>query len=576
MIGFYIVRRLSLQLLLVVKLLLLWQIVKNMQKVLTSAEMREIDLQTTEKYGIPSILLMENAAHAAARIILEKVGGSVVDKTVLILCGKGNNGGDGAALARVLWTLGADVEVCLIGKVEDTTGDARTNFEILRRISDQECFELTQADIVLEEIETLEEWLEYDSLNFRSEDPEIIVDALFGTGLTRPLEDLHAQVAAFMFAYSMENIEQETLIVALDIPSGLNPDEAGKCCVTPCADLTISFTAPKIANILPPACNYNGELFIANIGSPCELLNRTPSKTFLAEKTDAGDWLLKTKYKSNSYKNKRGHALIVGGAKNYAGAAILAGNAAIISGVGLATVAAPESAHNAIASRMLPEVMTRSAAETENGAISHEAVGEILEFIEGKIDAVAVGSGLSSSEESTRRFVREFVEQRKTPLVIDADGLNALAPFELNGSDRLPLILTPHEGEFLKLLGASDKEALKDRVKAARDFAEKHCVILVLKGERTLIAAPDGRVVINPTGNSGLGKAGNGDTLAGIITGFLAQAAQLKIDVFETVVAAVYLAGTAGDIAAENLGKRSMLASDVRECLREAFEKISN
>jgi NAD(P)H-hydrate epimerase len=183
---------------------------------------------------------------------------------------------------------------------------------------------------------------------------------------------------------------------------------------------------------------------------------------------------------------------------------------------------------------------------------------------------------LSSSDESTRRLVRRLVEERRTPVVIDADGLNSLAPFDLQGSDELPLILTPHEGEFLKLLGREDKEALKDRVSVVREFAQKHHVILVLKGERALIAAPDGQVVINPTGNAGLGKAGNGDTLAGIVVGFAAQAAQMKIEIFETVVAAVYLAGLAGDIAAQKYGKRSMLASDVRECLREAFEAIEN
>lgn len=547
-----------------------------MQKILTVEEMREVDRLTTEKYGIPSILLMENAAHAAARVITQRLGGSVVDKTVLVLCGKGNNGGDGAALARILWTQGADVEVCLIGKVEETVGDARTNFDILQKISDKEGFELTQADLVFEEIDTLEEWLEYDSLNFHSEDPDVIVDALFGTGLTRPLEEIHEQVAAFIFAYNLDNVDQSTLIVSLDVPSGLDADKAEKCCVTPCSNITVSFTAPKIANVLPPASNYNGELFVANIGSPCELINNSPSQTFLTEKKDAKDWLTKTKFTSASYKNKRGHALVVGGAKNYAGAAILSGNAAIVSGVGLATVAAPESVHNAIASRMLPEVMTRSVTETANGAIAREAANEILEFIEGKIDAVVVGSGMSSSEESTRKFAREFVEKRKTPVVIDADALNSLAPFDLQGSDEFPLILTPHEGEFLKLLGTEDKEAIKDRVEAARDFAEKHNVILVLKGERSLVAAPDGRVVVNPTGNSGLGKAGNGDTLVGIIVGFLAQAVQMKVDIFETVVVAIYIAGFAADIAERKYGKRSMLATDVRECLQEAFESMTN
>ena len=174
--------------------------------------------------------------------------------------------------------------------------------------------------------------------------------------------------------------------------------------------------------------------------------------------------------------------------------------------------------------------------------------------------SIGIGCGLGAEAKTTKDFVREVVTKRKTPIVIDADGLNALAPFELEGNDEFPLILTPHEGEFLRLLGTKDKEILKDRVKAVRDFAEKHKVILVLKGERVLIGAPDGRVVINPTGNSGLGKAGNGDTLTGIITGFVAQAAQMKIDIFETVVAAVYISRLAGDIAAEKFGKRTMFA----------------
>ena len=544
-----------------------------MRKILTAEEMREVDRLTIERYGIPSILLMENAAQAAARVILERCGGSVADKTVLVLCGKGSNGGDGAALGRILWTLGADVEVVLIGTVDETKGDARTNFDILQKITTYEGFELTQADLAFEEIKDLEEWLEYDSLNFGSNDPDILIDALFGTGLDRPLEDVCEQVAAYISAFN-EDDEQKTLIISLDLPSGLNADQSEKNGVSVCAHLTVTFTAPKLANVLPPAANYNGELHVVNIGSPCELINNSPSQTFLTEEKDACDWLAKTNFSTASYKNRRGHALVVGGAKNYAGAAILSGNAAIISGAGLATVATPESVHNAVASRMLPEIMTRSVTETPNGAIADAAVEEILEFIEGKIDAVAVGCGMSSSEESTRKFARRFIEQRKTPVVVDADALNSLAPFDLHGSDALPIILTPHEGEFLKLLGTKDKAAIENRVQAARDFAVKHNVILVLKGERSLIAAPDGNVVINPTGNSGLGKAGNGDTLLGIIAGFVAQAVQMKINIFETVIAAVYLAGLAGDIAAQKIGKRSMLATDVRECLQQAFEKV--
>ncbi len=544
-----------------------------MQKVLSAEEMREVDRLTTAKYGIPSLVLMENAAHATAKIILEKLGGSVEGKSVLVLCGKGNNGGDGAALARILWTQGADVEVCLFGKVEETKGDARANFEILNKITDFEGFELDQADLAFEEIETMEEWLEYDSLNFHQDDPDILIDALFGTGLTRPLESVYEQAAAFIAAFNEDGGERTTFVVSLDLPSGLKSDDAKIQSAHPNAHLTVTFTAPKIANVLPPASRYNGELVVANIGSPFELIEASPSQLFVAERADAKHWLEQTKFSDDSYKNKRGHALLIAGSNNYAGAAVLCGNAAIRSGVGLVTIATPESARNSIASRALPEVMVRGVAETESGAISEKAFPEIEKFWK-NIDAVAIGSGLSSSDESTRKFVRKVVENRKTPVVIDADGLNSLAPFDLQGLGDLPLILTPHEGEFLKLLGTKDKEILSDRVHAVRDFAQKHDVILVLKGERALIAAPDGRVIINPTGNSGLGKAGNGDTLTGIIAGFLAQAVQMRVDICETVVAAVYFAGFAGDIADEKFGKRVMTAGDVRECLAEAFENI--
>ena len=545
-----------------------------MQKILSAAEMREVDRQTTEKYGIPSFLLMENAAHAAACVITEKLGGSVSEKSFLILCGKGSNGGDGAALARILWQRGADVEVCFFGRVEEAKADARANFEILRKLSGQRFVDLTKPDISFEEFTQLDEWREYVSTNFHHDDPDVLVDALFGTGLTRPLDDEYREVVSYIKAFNVEGFEQEVLVVSLDVPSGLDADCAENIGTNPQAHLTITFTAPKPANVLPPAANCNGELVTVDIGSPCELVESSPSQLFLADEKDARRWLEQTKFSSASYKNKRGHALLIAGSNNYAGAAVLSGNAAIRSGVGLVTIAAPESMQNAIASRVLSEVMTRGVAETKSGAVAEQAFAEIDDFIEGKIDAVAIGSGLSSTDASTKKLVRKVVEKRKTPIVIDADGLNLLAPFKLKGSQDLPLILTPHAGEFLKLIGAKDKEALKDRVKAVRDFAQKHNVIVVLKGERNLIAAPDGRVVINPTGNSGLGKAGNGDVLAGIITGFVAQSVQMKVDIFETVVAAVYIAALAGDLAEKKLGKRAMLASNVAECLTEAFRKL--
>ena len=299
-------------------------------------------------------------------------------------------------------------------------------------------------------------------------------------------------------------------------------------------------------------------------------------------------WLEQTKFTDNSYKNKRGHTLLIAGSGSYSGAAVLCGNAAMRSGVGLVTIVTPRSSKDSVVSRVLPEVMVRGVSETDSGSISDDAFIEIRDLLE-KADSVAIGSGLSQ-DESTKRFVQKVVVERKCPTVIDADALNLLSPFRTEmqkparnkaasktySSHELPLILTPHEGEFMRLLGTDDKEVIKDRVAAVREFSAKHGVILVLKGERVLIGEPGGKVVVNPTGNSGLGKAGNGDTLSGILAGFVAQAVKFEIDMFETVVAAVYIAGMAGDIAEKKYGKRVMTASDVRESLAEAFEHIGS
>jgi len=325
-------------------------------------------------------------------------------------------------------------------------------------------------------------------------------------------------------------------------------------------------------------------LIVADIGSPQELIDEQPSQLFLAERTDAAKWLERTAFSSDDYKNKRGHALVIAGSSDYSGAAVLAGNAAMRSGVGLVTLACPAEVKTEIASRLLPEVI-----------LSTIESAEFDEHIE-KADAIAVGCGLDANDRSIEKLIRKIVEGRSVPVIVDAGALWFFDPPEgllqrrstgrdLPGqnparskgtakAEKRPLILTPHEGEFLRLLGTDDKAAITDRVAAVRDFATGNNVILVLKGERVLIAAPDGRVVVNPTGNSGLGKAGNGDTLTGILAGFVAQAAKMKIDIFETVVAAVYVAGMAGDVAEKNWGKRVMTASDVRESLAEVFKSL--
>jgi ADP-dependent NAD(P)H-hydrate dehydratase / NAD(P)H-hydrate epimerase len=551
-------------------------IIADMQRVISATGMRELDRLTTERYATPSLLLMEAAATAAARSIAARFPNGLADKTARIICGRGQNGGDGAALARSLWLAGVRTDVVLIGRVEETKKDARVNFEIVRHLASFEAgSRQSPPPLTFVECESIADW--EDAARPRHT-YAIIVDALFGTGLSRPLEGIPLMVVehlALIRRARERACEADPLIVSLDIPSGLNADGAEVAGEVVRADLTVTFTAPKPANVLPPASHYNGQLVIADIGSPPALIEAATTKLFLTEERDARRWLIETRYHADSYKNTHGHALLIAGSRGLAGAAILCANAAMRAGAGLVTVATPLSALSTVAAQAMPEVMTAALAETVDGAVSDAAVEHVME-LKKRASVIAIGPGLTSADESTRRFVRAIIERRTTPVVIDADGLNALAPWPsaLRGTEEHPLILTPHPGEMLRLLGTADTAALSDRVAAAREFATTHAVILVLKGTRTLVAAPDGRVHVNPTGNAGLGTAGAGDTLTGIITGFNAQAyATLKegADALAATIAAVYIGGLAGDIAARENGMRTITASDIREHLSAAI-----
>ena len=539
--------------------------------------MREIDRLTTERCGTPSLRLMEAAATVVAQAVTERLSGEVAGKSAFVLCGRGNNGGDGAATARLLALAGAHVEVVLFGKVEQTKGDARTNFEAAQSLADDG--PSGRGQIEFSECESTEEW--HVLLSRLSELPEVIIDALFGTGLTRPVEGVSGEVVQFLKKLCASRSSPERarpLIVSIDIPSGLNSDTAELVGEAIHADVTVTMTAPKPANVLPPAAHYNGELIVADIGSPVELIEEAKSQLFLTEESDARRWLIQTRYTPDSYKTTHGHALIIAGSRGFTGAAALCGNAAMRAGTGLVTVATPASSQPLVATQVMPEVMTTALAETDRGAVSDEAADYVLKFA-ARADVIAIGPGLSSEDERTRNFVREVVERRGTPIVIDADGLNCLSPWpaELCGSRDHPIVLTPHPGEMLRLIGAEGKSALHDRVAAARAFATTHEVILLLKGSRSLIAAPDGRVFVNPTGNAGLGTAGAGDTLTGVITGFLAQEYGTMTDdadALSTVIAALYVSGLAGDLAARDLGMRTMVASDIREHFSAAIRSL--
>jgi ADP-dependent NAD(P)H-hydrate dehydratase / NAD(P)H-hydrate epimerase len=548
----------------------LFIILPIMRKIISAEEMRLVDRRTSESFAVPSLLLMESAATGVANHLSLLLPST---SKALILCGPGNNGGDGAALARLLWVRGFHIDVVLFGSMEKLKGDVRTNFEIVSKLAS-----LNDTRLSFLEFNAGENWKQLADLNSNY---DVVVDALFGTGLTRPLDGIFREVAEHINSLKSEREKLNAigpLIVSLDLPSGLNADIAEPIGPTVTSDLTITFTAPKPANVLPPASFSGGELEIVDIGSPYNLIDEVGSRLFLVERDDACNWLKLTRYKSGSYKNTHGHSLIIAGSKNMSGAAVLCGKGAMKSGSGLVTVATSKSAFSHVTARVIPEIMTAALPETAAGAINLEAL-ELVAELSNRATAIAIGPGLTAQDESTRRFVREVVERRTVPVVIDADGLNALAPWpeELRGSYDLPIVITPHAGEMLRLLGEKDKDQLSDRLKRIQEFATTYHVILVLKGARTLIAAPDGRVFINPTGNPGLGTAGTGDTLTGIITSFLAQSFALladNADALSAVITAVYIGGLAGDIAAKSKGMRTLVASDVSDFLGAAILEL--
>ena len=496
-------------------------------KVLTAAQMREVDLRTIEM-GVPGIVLMENAGQR----VVEFLAGTfapLAQQRIVVLCGKGNNGGDGMVVARQLATRlrPQTLYVVLAATPEELKGDALANYHMLRACG------VPVAQEIRPEMR----------------DATIVIDALLGTGLQGP-------VTGRMLEWVREVNEGFPLasVVAIDIPSGLESDAAATTGVTARADYTVTFTAPKIGQVLPPNCFRVGRLRVAPIGSPLSLLEEDPA-LFLSLVEPALFAPLLGPRVPSANKGDFGHVLVVAGSRGKTGAAAMTGLAALRSGAGLVTVASAESAIPLIAGHA-PELMTAPLPETTAGSISLR--GFDLAKLTEKKSVLALGPGLGTETETVelvQRIVREF----SGPLVIDADGLNALAgaPFESAGRLR---VLTPHPGEMARLTGQSTEEVQRDRVACARSFATERQVVLVLKGYRTLIAFPDGRVWINPTGTPALATGGTGDILTGTIAGFLAQ---FPGDADRAVAAAVYLHGLAGELGAAELGEKCLIATDL-------------
>jgi hydroxyethylthiazole kinase-like uncharacterized protein yjeF len=513
-------------------------------RVLNTAQMREADRRTIDDIGIPSLVLMENAGRQTVAA-MEAMYGDLLERQVAILCGRGNNGGDGFVVARTLVQRGVDVSVFLIGRVADVRGDARINLEILGRLG-----------LAVVEIADSQAW----ELHFSEvSDCTLIVDAIFGTGLNAP-------VSGFIESVVTDVNHSGIPVVAIDLPSGLSADSPDPIGPSVEAGLTVTLAAPKLPLVLPPGETHAGDIVIADIGIPGDVLEALdgPRVDLL---TRASMRELVTPRTPDSHKGDYGRVLIVAGSRGRTGAAHLAAVGALRSGAGLVTIATPAACQPIVAA-MGPEYMTEALDESAEG-LDPDGVDRVIELAR---DVLAIGPGLGQAP-GTRAFITRLVDRASMPLVIDADGLNAFTddPDRLAGREGRDIIITPHPGEMARLVGMSTDEVQASRLEIARNFAIAHHVFVVLKGHRTLIATPDAKVFINPTGNPGMATGGTGDVLTGMIAAWLAQ----LLDAEAACKLAVYLHGLAGDLAEADEGEVAMTSADVAGHLGDAMLELT-
>jgi hydroxyethylthiazole kinase-like uncharacterized protein yjeF len=519
-------------------------------KILTAAETREVDRLTTERQGIPSLMLMENAGKNVAAFIKHRFT-KLGRRRIVILCGKGNNGGDGFVVARHLLEMGARATVCLFADPAEVRGDAAAN---LKRWQD-----------AARELRIVHDTSEWQAAKAPLASADIIVDALLGTGVRGPVEGLLKEVIE-----DANRRRPEAAVVAVDIPSGLLADTGETQGGAVTANYTVTFTAPKRGFFLGSAAQQVGQLIVRDIGSPPELVEEVGEGHLRwLEPRELTQFAIPRS--PEGHKGDYGHALIVAGSVGKSGAAVLSSWAALRVGAGLVTVATPEPVLPIVASHT-PEIMTEPLPATETGSISLRSL-EYERFdnlLKGK-RALAIGPGLSTHPE-TMQFVRDTIAKRPgVPIVLDADGLNAFdgRAQELKGSKGM-IALTPHPGEMARLLGTTTDDIQARRLDVAQKAAAEWDAYVILKGHQTIVAAPNGKAWINSTGNPGMGTGGTGDVLTGMLAGLTAEYGTNSW--WWTLGFGVYLHGLAGDLAATDVGQAPLMASDLIRAIPDAFQ----
>lgn len=515
-------------------------------KLATPKQMNDIDSFAINKHGIPGITLMENAAGRVAEAVAAELGGRLEGKRILVVAGKGNNGGDAFAAARIMDAAGARVSLFLFADPGGIAGDAATNYERLSNTGVR-LVQISGAEIPASLVSGLA-------------DAELVVDGLFGTGFRGKPEGVLKEAIT-----AVNNSGKK--VVSIDIPSGVNGEtgEVPDVCIK--ADITVTFCLPKAGMLLYPGCEHVGRLDVVDIGIPGEAVERAGIKWHVIDRETVKGKLPRRFNESN--KGDYGRVFIITGSTGMTGSGCLSANAAMRSGAGLVYAGVPAGLA-AIYCIKLTEPIIIPLEDKGSGVLSYTAAESIMKTLE-KMDAAAIGPGLSMNSD-IGKIVGKVVRECTCPLVIDADGLNALAgDVSVLAEKKAEIVLTPHPGEMARLTGLTISEIQRDRPAAALELSKRYGVIVVLKGSRTVVALPDGSLYVNVTGNPGMASAGAGDVLTGIISALAGQGMKAS----DAAMAGVYLHGLAGDMAAAKKGMHGIIAGDIIEMLPYAIKETS-
>lgn len=514
-----------------------------MRTVVTAEEMRWCDEIAIRSYGIPGLLLMENAGRGVADIIKRSYG-PLQGKRILVFCGKGNNGGDGFVVARLLQNEGAKIEVVLLVSPRQLSGDSKTNYSILKKIAakSRSVFSIHRFT---------------PGLLQRKSRPDIIIDGIFGTGFTGVPKKQFANVIDWIN-------KQDAPIISIDIPSGVNGSTGEVKGTAVKATTTVTMGALKTGLLCYRGREHSGEIRVVDIGIPSRVFHHSKLKTRLIESSDVYHHLPKRSLLAHKY--SVGKVFILAGAKNYTGAAVLTAKSCLRAGAGAVFLGVPDEVYQII-TKKLTEPVVIPFPSTADGTFSESGKSEILSRMNWA-DVTIIGPGLSQNPE-TAQLVLSLLEQENKNVLLDADALNILSTKgpALLKKWKTQFILTPHSGELSRLSRKPTDELEMDRVESSKEFARKSGSVTVLKGAPTVTAHPSGEVMINSSGNPGMATVGSGDVLAGVIASLWAQGMKN----FEAAYSGVYLHGLAGDLAKAQFGEKGLVAHDLIDYLPSAF-----